>query len=395
MYIESISFSKKPIDGIGWEIKECNFNKINLIAGQNSSGKTRLLKSIDTLVNILSDSNKKPNLGFNFKWKISLKGHENNYNYELEFQDNTVLFEKLLINNEVYFERDKEGKGQIKYESKKDLVLSFEIEKNKIVLASKRDRTQHPSLENLFKWMNTVYMYNFGDTLGREISLSPLRTIDEDDTFDKLNKDDNAVVLKFEKGLKKYGTNFTNGIIEDFNNIGYNIDNIGTTKMSDKELTKLLKDIALPMPSVLYIKEQNIEDRIFQQDISQGMFRVLSLIIQIKYLEYSLDFDTTILIDDIGEGLDYERANKLIKYIINKVKKLENKVQLIMTTNDRFTMNNVPLEYWIIINKQDNGKIDFYTKRTHQECFEDFEDIGLNNFDFFAGEYYKNCLGLN
>ena len=43
MYIESISFSKKPTNGKGWEIKECNFNKINLIAGQNSAGKTRVL----------------------------------------------------------------------------------------------------------------------------------------------------------------------------------------------------------------------------------------------------------------------------------------------------------------------------------------------------------------
>jgi len=390
MYIESISFSKKPIDGKGWEIKECNFNKINLIAGQNSSGKTRLLKSIDTLVNILSDSNKKPNSGFNFKWKITLKGKENNYIYELEIQDSIVLSEKLLINEEIYFERDKEGKGQIKYESKEDLVLEFEIEKDKIVLSSKRDKTQHPSLENLFKWMNTVYMYNFGDTLGREISLSPLRNIDEDDTFDKLNKDDSAVVLKFEKGLKKYGDAFKNAIVQDFNNIGYNIDNIGTTKMSDVgELTQLLKQISLPMPSVLYIKEQNIEDRIFQQDISQGMFRVLSLIIQIKYLEYELDFDTTILIDDIGEGLDYERATKLVKYIIEKVEKLEDKIQLIMTTNDRFTMNNIPLKYWIIIDKDDNGKINFYSKRSHSQIFKKFKRIGLTNFDFFSSEYYK------
>jgi len=390
MYIESISFSKKPIDGNGWEIKECNFNKINLIAGQNSSGKTRLLKSIDTLVNILSDSNRKANSEFNFKWRISLKGKENNYIYELELQDSIVLSERLLINEEIYFERDSDGKGHIKYESKEDLVLEFEIEKDKIVLSSKRDKTQHPSLENLFKWMNTVYMYNFGDTLGREISWSPLRNIDEDDTFDKLNKDDNAVVLKFEKGLEKYGDDFKNEILKDFNNIGYHITDIGTTKMSDiGELTKLLKKIALPMPSVLYIKEQNIKDRIFQQDISQGMFRVLSLIIQIKYLEYSLDSDTTILIDDIGEGLDYERATKLIKYIIEKVEKLEDKIQLIMTTNDRFTMNHIPLEYWIIIDKDDNGKINFYSKKSHSPIFKKFQRIGLTNFDFFSSEYYK------
>ena len=90
MFIESINFSKKPINGIGWEIKKCNFNKINLITGQNSSGKTRLLKSIEVLVNILSNNNKKLNSEFNFKWEITLKDEEKNYIYELEIQENII-----------------------------------------------------------------------------------------------------------------------------------------------------------------------------------------------------------------------------------------------------------------------------------------------------------------
>jgi len=388
MYIESISFSKKPIDGNGWEIKECNFNKINLIAGQNSSGKTRLLKSIDTLVNILSDSNIKPNSEFNFKWKISLKGKENNYIYELELQDSMVLSERLLINEKIYFERDREGKGKIKYESKKDLELDFEIEKDKIVLSSKRDKTQHPSLEAIFNWADSVYIYNFGNKLGRDTLMSPKLNIDEDKMFKEIEKDDNAVVLKFEKALREHGNKFKQEIINDFNSIGYDIEDINTTKLNEI-VKKLPKDIQLSIPSVIYIKEKGIKDKIYQQDISQGMFRVLSLIIQMKYLEYELDLGTTILIDDIGEGLDYERATKLIKYIIKKVEKLEDKIQLIMTTNDRFTMNHIPLEYWIIIDKDDNGKINFYSKKSHSPIFKKFQRIGLTNFDFFSSEYYK------
>jgi hypothetical protein len=154
-------------------------------------------------------------------------------------------------------------------------------------------------------------------------------------------------------------------------------------------IKNLPKEVQLAMPSILFIQEEDIKDKIFQQDISQGMFRVLSLIIQIKYLEYELNSGTTILIDDIGEGLDYERATKLIQYIIKKAEKLEDNIQLIMTTNDRFTMNNVPLEYWIIIDKNSNGKISFYTEKTHSEIFNKFQRIGLSNFDFFSSEYYK------
>ena len=119
------------------------------------------------------------------------------------------------------------------------------------------------------------------------------------------------------------------------------------------------------------------------------MFRVLSLIIQVNYLEINLNDHLTILIDDIGEGLDFDRSTNLIKLLIEKAENLKDKIQLVMTTNDRFVMNNVPLDYWTVIDKAD-GEINFYTKKTHPDAFENFEDIGLNNFDFFSGEYYKD-----
>lgn len=389
MYIEKISFTKKPIDGNGWTIDNCQFDKINLIAGQNSSGKTRLLKAIDMLISILSNNQKKAVSKFNFKWDIVLKEKDEEYIYYLEIENSIVLYEKLLINDEIYFSRDHDGKGQIQYESREGLVLDFEIEKDKIVLSSKRDKKQHPSLELIFRWINSVYMYNFGDTLGRNTFISPKNDlVNEDKLMSEVSKNDNAVVLKFEQGLRKYGETFKKQIIDDVNSIGYALEDINTTKLSD--IVEDLPDVLLVMPSILYVEEKGISDKIFQQDISQGMFRVLSLIIQITYLEYELDSSVTILIDDIGEGLDFERATKLIKYIIQSIEKLEDKIQLLMTTNDRFVMNNIPLKYWIIINKQENGKIEFFTKKTHKKSFEDFEDIGLNNFDFFSGEYYKS-----
>jgi ABC-type lipoprotein export system ATPase subunit len=51
---------------------------------------------------------------------------------------------------------------------------------------------------------------------------------------------------------------------------------------------------------------------------------------------------TCVLIDDIGEGLDYERSSNLIKLLLKKMKK--ESIQLIMSTNDRFVMNNIPYD---------------------------------------------------
>ncbi len=74
MYLKLINFSKiLPNEG-GWEVKHCNFNDINLIAGRNASGKTRLLKTINSLVQLLSRrDNIKTRNESELQWQITLQ----------------------------------------------------------------------------------------------------------------------------------------------------------------------------------------------------------------------------------------------------------------------------------------------------------------------------------
>jgi len=365
MYIKSISFEIKS-DEINWEIDNLEFNKINLISGKNASGKTRVLSSIITLIYLMRGGS---DIGVEgFSWSIKLIENKIEYIYDLKIKNQLILHEELKIDNKVYFSRNEEGKGKIKYETKKGLNLDFEIEKNKIILAFRRDKIQHPSLEVIFNCINSLYKFNFGDTLGKYTSYT---------IKNGQNNNDTDVVYKFKKGVEKFGDKFKEKIIQEFNALDYNISDIFLKEIVDNSL-------------VLVIKE-NTND-IEQQFISQGMFRALSLIIQITYLEFRKNEQTIVLIDDIGEGLDFERANNLIKYLIKNAEGQKERLQLIMTTNDRLVMNNVPLDYWIIVDKDEKGKINFYSQKTHPKNFENFEDIGLNNFDFFSGEYYKNCV---
>jgi hypothetical protein len=63
------------------------------------------------------------------------------------------------------------------------------------------------------------------------------------------------------------------------------------------------------------------------------MFRTLSLFIQLNYaLQASLP--SCLLIDDIGEGLDYSRSALLIERLMSKVEGTQ--IQLVMSTNDQF-----------------------------------------------------------
>jgi len=384
MYIKYITFTKKPLNGSGWTIEKCNLNKINLITGKNASGKTRLLKSIYTLSEILFDNDRSLKNGFFYHWEIQLTNDKKDFTYKIFFKENKVEHEELYIDNHIYFTRNNEGQGAITYESLENRKIEFEIEDDKLVLKSKRDKKQHPSLEDIFLWVKHIYLYKFGSTLGRNSIIS--YKIEDDKVLNKISRDDDAVVLKFESALKEGGKKFKQDILDDINKIGYTLTNIGTTK--EHEFRQIVSTSSLETPSLLYIQEKGINDKIFQGEISQGMFRVLSLIIQIRYLEYAQAFSPCILIDDIGEGLDYERSTNLIKYVSEKAQTFEDQMQLIMTTNDRFVMNIIDLKYWIIIDKEEN-KINFYNQDNSEKLFSKFKKVGLNNFDFFSGEYYK------
>ncbi len=113
------------------------------------------------------------------------------------------------------------------------------------------------------------------------------------------------------------------------------------------------------------------------------MFRAISLIIQLNYLKLTRE-PSCILIDDIGEGLDYERSCHLIKLIMDKAENA--RFQLIMATNDRFVMNEVPLEYWTVLHRE-GKRCRVFNIKNSKEKFEEFRFTGLNNFDFFSSDY--------
>ena len=124
-----------------------------------------------------------------------------------------------------------------------------------------------------------------------------------------------------------------------------------------------------------------------QTDMSMGMFRALSIIIHFNYYELE-KIPGCVLIDDIGEGLDYERSTELIKLLIAKVESSVSNIQLFMSTNDRFVMNSVDLKYWQIIDRV-GGKVNYYNIKNSSQVFDDFKFTGLNNFDFFATDFFK------
>ena len=377
MFLKSVEYAQFEGTPRFWKLEGCTFGNINLVVGKNATGKSRTLNIINGLANLLSSERKLQYISGDYNVNFDNNGQE--VNYILQYENLSVIKEELNIESKNRVKRGMDGIGSIYY-SKEDEDIDFQTPPNELATVARRDTIQHPFLEDLYNWGRYVRHYRFGTDLGQS-SFAVLKKGNERTEQQVLNpKDTNLVTGMFLEGQKKYSTKFTKAIIDDMNIIGYSLEGIEIhTPVS------MLIDRNFPAEPVgLSVKENDLECMTDQADMSQGMFRALSLIIQ---LHYSLFTSTAscVLIDDIGEGLDFERSSSLVKLLIERAK--DSSVQLIMATNDRFIMNTVPLEYWLVMQRV-GGISKIYSQRNSPQLFEDFKLTGLNNFDFFASEYY-------
>jgi energy-coupling factor transporter ATP-binding protein EcfA2 len=373
MQLCSITFQEFGGDLREWTIENAKFGKTNLIVGRNSAGKTRLLNVIYGLSALLSGKLK--SLFECGNYNVSFDLNSGRYDYNLQIRSYHVIREKLTINGNVVLDRKDDGTGTIlAVEIGGD--IRFQTPTSELAVVYRRDSIQHPFLEELYAWGTSARHYLFGSDFGRNIFKRAIPTERIASNAPQEIPDDNTITV-LENGIKKHNDEYKNAVLKDFSILGYPCKDIGFTPITDLMVgTEPLLGI--------YVQEDGLLCNTSQLAMSQGMFRALALVIQLNYSIFEKKA-ITILIDDIGEGLDYERSTSIIKLLINKAK--DNDIQLFMTSNDRFVMNEVDLEYWSILHREGN-QVKIYNTENSSEKFEEFKFIGLSNFDFLSNEYF-------
>jgi len=369
-----------------WRLDGCQLGNVNLIVGKNASGKSKILRAINLISGLLSgDASLKPDR-MSREWKLTFDSHEADHKkvYILTFDKGEVVKENFTIGSKNYLDRNESGEGQV-WAEKLQMNIDFQTPTDEVAAFQRRDSIQHPVFDEIYNWASSLNYYQFGTDLGR-------RSLAIDHRIKKIKKiilrDADNVIDIFKLGKSQVSPAFIEAIKSDMLSIGYDISDIGTqtpsVMFSDEE-----DEASLQYIQCLYVQESDLQERTEQGLISQGMFRALSLIIQINYSLLAKK-PSCILIDDIGEGLDFERASAMIKLLISKAQ--TGLVQLVMTTNDRFIMNGVPLEYWSVIERKP-GLAKLHNIDNSKQIFEDFKFTGLNNFDFFATQFYVEGFG--
>lgn len=375
MQLESIKYSEFEDEPNEWDLEKFDAGKVNLIVGKNASGKTRTLNLINNLARLIRGDTKPTFDSASFDASFSHNG--DNYRYTLDISQGKVKTEQFAQKDKILLSRGHDGVGKI-FAEKLGKEMDFQTPVSELAISVRRDNIQHPFFEPLYEWAFSVFHYAFGTPLGKDIFGIFRKSASETGLSEPDPKNTALVVGIYQMGEKKFQDQFKTAVKSDLKKIGYDISDIGLgrpSRMATADPTGELTGI--------WIKETGLKGKTEQTDISQGMFRALSLIIQLNYSIMALE-PTCILIDDIGEGLDFERSCLLIELLLEKVKR--SKAQLIMATNDRFVMNNVPLEVWTVLYR-DGYHCKVFNIKNAKEKFENFRFTGLNNFDFFASDY--------
>lgn len=370
MKIKSISYNYEN----EWFYCELLLQSINLIVGKNATGKTRTLKTIVILLRFITQKLKKI-IG---KYKIEFENGNDIYTYELntKMEDGKVHIkeEKLSVNGNIYINRNENGYGEI-FSKPENKTYEFAIDNDIPAIYAKRDKKQHPVLEVIYDWCSTSMFCEFGTELGKTLG-------SREEQLDMLNDyyfiETNRVArnLKYALDKKEYGEELKKKLLDQMKELDYFIDDIVFEKFPDDIYS-------------FKLMEHGIKKGVSQLNMSQGMFRAFSILTHslINLFEHKVNL---IVIDDIGEGLDYDRSTKLISILERNA--IESNSQLIMYTNDRYVMNNMNLKYWQVIHKE-NNEIKFYSYKNHKDVFDFFELTGLSNFDFLSNKFYLNDVG--
>jgi predicted ATPase len=335
-----------------WEINDVVLSSQNLIVGLNATGKTRLTNVIINLGKILGSK-----LKTNGNWCLEfIKDETTKYKFELQINNKHIDCEKIWQNDISVLERDGNG-GKIFSKSKNDWD-KYSPPADELTLNVRRDLEHYPYLEDFIEWSKNIKGYSFSGVKSDQImipdgAVTQLESLGAVPYILQQIQNDKTIIDK---------------IIEDLNFIGYPVESVTSIGIQQPAMQNLF---------MVSLKEKDLLCKTEQGLMSQGMYRAVCLIVLFEYL-LAKGTSGTIIIDDLGEGLDFERSTKLTKLLLNK--NISSKFQVIITSNDRFLINTVDMK-----------NINFLTRKGHivkatnysnnKKLFDKYLLSGLNNFD--------------
>lgn len=338
---------------LGWSIERpLPLQPVNLLVGKNSAGKSKTIHSLGKTVSFLLQQFDL-RLYEDFAVSLSFEDEGASFLYSFSCKKGVIEKERLTVGDQVYLDRD--GESALLHEE------TINPPSNKLVLHVRRDTVQYPYIEKIMSWAERACGFSFN-----EIDMAG----DNSTSFRIMGSQQKLYDM-----VKSLSVGELHHVIEMANKLKYPI-----TRIRALDLTGDFKKVIF--------SEEGVEDPLLDKSLSKGMFRTLYILIYIEYISRQ-ELPSMLMIDDLCEGLDYDRSISLGQLLFEFCK--SHNIQLVASSNDTFLMDVVDLEYWNVI-QRNGSKISSINIQDNPTLFSNFRFTGLSNFDFISTDYINRHI---
>ncbi len=271
--------------------------------------------------------------------------------YSFRLNNGVVEKEMLTVNGVMLIKRTK---ATARYENTKINPPS-----ERLVVQIRRDKDLYPEIEQLMRWVEGVTSVSCSD-------INPFTIIG---TGKSVNP------YSFSELVDALSPAETKKVLADAKELGYNISGIRTIEAANGV-------------RLVQLKERSIANEMVDMQLSNGMLRTLYLLCFVAVVKHNKKL-TMLLIDDMGEGLDYRRSTDLGKIVFEDC--AQNGLQLIASSNDAFLMDVVDIANWQVLRRKGN-KVSAINQSLNHDLFRRFRMTGLSNFDLFSSDFIDSYL---
>ena len=216
-------FSYKNAD---WEIEDLHLQPVNLIVGENATGKSRTLAQIDRFVKLLTQQDN--SIGKD-EWEVQfVTKNKESLKYILKTLKTKVFEEYLWLNDKLIIERKKgDTFVKIRGNTQQKNWIQYSPPPKKLAIYSFRDIEKFPYSEAILEWAENSYGFEFSYPSKYDFLKDSLLNSIEDTTesFTGLTKKQQSAV------------------VENLNIIGFNIKEIVIRKYDQNDAKYLLIEV--------------------------------------------------------------------------------------------------------------------------------------------------------
>jgi predicted ATP-dependent endonuclease of OLD family len=333
-----LTYEYRDVDEARWQFSKARFGKINLLVGDTSTGKTRLLNTLFNLGRFATS--KEFRWGY---WDLVFKQDEATYRWLLETRapeaGNCVIQDYIWrLEGEKEISIVRRDKDSFIFDGREMPKLAKD--QSSISLLEDEDL-----IEPLHKGFASVMRRRFSyDALSKAATfhIIPLQLLEEI----KKNKDTQKI---FASGmslsanlflLSEYFPSYFLSICDCYRSVFPFITEIAVLDLSD-----VRKSLAVPARvPVFCIKERNVDKWITLEGLSSGMQKVLLILTDICLIPEGGIY----LIDEYENSLGINAIEFLPTFLLE----LEKDVQFFITSHHPYIINQIPVSSWHVFHRK-------------------------------------------